>query len=347
MTRWTRSSSVVALAAVVLAGPACAQTPVAGPGEAAATIGGRTVTVAELDRKWQELDAASYMKSAQERYDIRRRVIDVMIGEHLLGEEAKARGMTTEELLAAEVPGRVQPVSEADLETAYNQMRSQLNGAPLDEVRLPLTQFLMQQRRTQAREAFVAELRAKAAGIEVLLAPPRYTVASAAHDPVRGPASAPVEIVEFSDFQCPFCARVVPTLARLRDTFGDQIKIVFRDFPLTSIHPEAFQAAEAADCAREQDRFWEYHDRLFANQRALATADLKRHAAELGLDPATFDACLDEGRSRARVDEDLQAGQALGVSSTPAVFINGRHVAGAQPYEVFDAIIREELARKK
>ena len=347
MTRWTQTSSIVALAAVVLAGPACAQTPQAGSNEAAATIGGRTVTVAELDRKWQELDAASYMKSAQERYDIRRRVIDVMIGEHLLGEEATARGMTTEELLAAELPGRVQPVSEADLETAYDRMRSQMNGAPLDQVRLPLTQFLTQQRRDQAREAFVAELRAKAGGIEVLLDPPRYRVESAAHDPVRGPANAPVEIVEFSDFQCPFCARVVPTLARLRDTFGDQIKIVFRDFPLTSIHPEAFQAAEAAECAREQGRFWEYHDRLFDNQRALATADLKRHAGELGLDTAAFGACLDGGQTRARVDEDLQAGQALGISATPAFFINGRFVSGAQPYELFEAIIKDELARRR
>ena len=147
----------------------------------------------------------------------------------LLAEEAKKRGLTTEELVAQEVPKRIEEITEADLRTTYDQMRSQMGGRTLDEVRVALAQFLMQQRQTEARQALVTELRAKATGIEVLLEPPRYTVVSADHEPVRGPASAPVEIVEFSDFQCPYCGRVNPTLDRLRQTFGDDIKIVFRD----------------------------------------------------------------------------------------------------------------------
>ena len=351
MSRSHVALSMTALAGLLLATPACAQSPAtvktAAASDPAATIGGRTITIEEIDRKWQELDAASYMKTTQEMFDIRRRVIDVMVGDHVLGDAAKARGLTTEALLAEELPKRVGEITEADLQTTYDQMRSQMGGRTLDEVRVALAQFLMQQRQTEARQALVTELRAKATGIEVLLEPPRYTVVSADHEPVRGPASAPVEIVEFSDFQCPYCSRVNPTLDRLRQTFGDDIKIVFRDFPLTSIHPQAFQAAEAAECAREQGKFWEFHDRLFANQRALALDDLKRHAGDLGLDMAAFGACVEGGQAKARVDADLEAGQALGISSTPAIFINGRHVAGAQPYEVFEAIIKDELARRK
>ncbi len=351
MIRLNVTLSMAVLAAAFAAAPACAQSPAATrtavPTDVAAKIGDRTITVEEIDRKWKELDAASYMKSTQETFDFRRRVIDVMVGDYLLSEEAKTRGLTTDELVAQEVPKRVKDITEADLQTTYDQMRSQMGGRTLDEVRAPLSQYLMQQRQTQARQDLVAELRAKAPGIEVLLDPPRYVVESAADDPVRGPASAPVEIVEFSDFQCPYCGRVNPTLDRLRKAFGDDIKIIFRDFPLTSIHPQAYLAAEAGECAREQGKFWEFHDRLFANQRALSLDDLKGHAEALGLDMTAFGACVEGGQAKARVEADLEAGQALGISATPAVFINGRLVSGAQPYEVFEAIIKDELARRK
>jgi len=342
---------MTALAGLLLATPACAQSPAtvktAAASDPAATIGGRTITIEEIDRKWQELDAASYMKTTQEMFDIRRRVIDVMVGDHVLGDAAKARGLTTEALLAEELPKRVGEITEADLQTTYDQMRSQMGGRTLDEVRVALAQFLMQQRQTEARQALVTELRAKATGIEVLLEPPRYTIVSADHEPVRGPASAPVEIVEFSDFQCPYCSRVNPTLDRLRQTFGDDIKIVFRDFPLTSIHPQAFKAAEAGQCAREQGKFWEYHDRMFANQQALQPEFLKKYAADAGLAAAAFNTCLDSARHAERVKSQIGEGTGLGVSSTPSVFINGRMLSGAQSYEAFASIIDDELARAR
>jgi len=351
MNRLNVTLSMAVLTATFAAAPACAQSPAATrtavPSDVAAKLGDRTVTVEDIDRRWRELDAASYMKSTQEMFDIRRRVVDVMVGDYLLGEEAKARGLTTEELVAEEVPKRVKAITESDLQTAYDQMRSQMGGRTLDEVRAPLTQYLAQQRQTQARQAFVDELRAKATGIEVLLDPPRYSVSALPEDPVRGPADAPVEIIEFSDFQCPYCGRVTPTLDRLRETFGDRIKIVFRDFPLTSIHPQAYLAAEAGECARQQGKFWEFHDRVFANQRALALDDLKGHAQALDLDVEAFGSCVEGGKAKAHVEADLEAGQALGISATPAVFINGRLVSGAQPYEVFESIVEDELARRK
>ena len=353
MTQWLRSVSLAFALAILAAGPACVRAQSASPpgpvsaSGVVARLGDRTITVADLDAKWRELDAASYMRSTQEQYDLRSRVLDLMVGDYLIEQEAKKRGVTADQLLASELPKRVTEVSEADLQTAYMQMRGQMNGASLDQVRPALKAYLERQRQTGAREAFVAELRAKASGIDVSLDPPRYPVPPSTEQPVRGPADAPVEIVEFSDFQCPFCGRATPTLNQIRKTFGDQVKIVFRDFPLTAIHPQAYQAAEAGECARQQGKFWEYHDALFANQRALSEDDLKRHAAEIGLDAAKFAACLDGGQAKAHVDADLKEGEALGVSSTPSFFINGRFVAGALPYATFEQIIKDELARKK
>ena len=143
-------------------------------------------------------------------------------------------------------------------------------------------------------------------------------MAVAADDAALGAANAPVTIVEFSDFQCPFCQRVVPTLKQLRETYGDKVRIVWKDFPLTAIHPEAFKAAEAGNCAREQGKFWEYHDRLFANQQALQPDALKKHAVAAGLDAAKFNACLDTAKYSDRVQEQMGVGTRLGVNSTPA-----------------------------
>ena len=134
------------------------------------------------------------------------------------------------------------------------------------------------------------------------------TVPVAASDPTLGPASAPVTLVEFSDFQCPFCQRVAPTLKQPRETYGDKLRIVWKDFPLTQIHPQAFKAGEAAHCAGEQGKYWEYHDRLFENQQALQPADLKKHAADLGLDAAKFASCLDSSKYGERVRDGVSPG---------------------------------------
>ena len=176
---------------------------------------------------------------------------------------------------------------------------------------------------------------------------PRYTVEVAPDDPVLGGANAPVTVVEFSDFQCPFCRQVMPTLKKLREAYGDRVRIVWKDFPLTSIHPQAFKAAEAAHCAREQSKFWEYHDRLFENQQALDADFLKKYAADTGLDTAKFNTCLDTAKYAERVQAQMGVGNQLGVSSTPSMFVNGRMVSGAQPFEVFTAIIDEELERAR
>jgi len=176
--------------------------------------------------------------------------------------------------------------------------------------------------------------------------PQRTEVATAGY-PTRGPATAPVTIVEFSDFECPFCGRLFPTLKAVEKNYPSQVRIVYRQYPLRRIHPMAEKAAEASLCANEQGRFWEMHDSLFGDQEHLMVDALKARAVELKLDTAAFNACLDSGKEVAAIDKDIAEGTNAGVTGTPAMFINGRMVVGARPYADIQAVIEDELARKK
>lgn len=162
--------------------------------------------------------------------------------------------------------------------------------------------------------------------------------------PAKGPDSAPVTIAEFSEFQCPFCLKVDPTIKRIEEVYKGQVRIVWKHLPL-SIHEHAMDAALAAEAARNQDKFWEYHDKLFANQDKLDIESLKRYARELGLDMARFEADRSNPESRKKVEADMAEARTLAVSSTPSFFINGRFVRGAQPFETFAKVIDEELRR--
>jgi len=163
---------------------------------------------------------------------------------------------------------------------------------------------------------------------------------------IVGLQDAPVLIVEFSDFQCSFCARfATETLGQILDAYGDQVRLVYRDFPLTSIHSHAQKAAEASQCAYEQAKYWEYHDLLFQNQQALDVDSLKAYAQQLDLDTGAFNECLDSGKYTSEVQNDLTQGQSYGVTGTPTFFINGRLLRGAQPFSAFQAMIEEELAK--
>jgi protein-disulfide isomerase len=164
--------------------------------------------------------------------------------------------------------------------------------------------------------------------------------------PTRGPATAPVTIVEFSDFECPYCGGLFPTLKQVEKNYPQQVRIVYRQFPLTNIHPHAQKAAEASLCANEQNKFWEFHDSMFSNQSELSVADLKQRAVDLKLDPAKFNQCLDSGRMGTAIQADIQEGAKNGVTGTPALFINGRLLSGNQPYSEIKDVIEDELQRK-
>ena len=308
-----------------------------------ARIGDIDVTFGELETAWRQNDAASRLRMLQDLYETRRRALDILVGDRLIDREAQARGMTRNELLIAELPSRTLEVTEEEIQLIWERNRDRFPDQTLESLRPEIVAAIEQQRPMQALHAYTNELREAAGDIEVLLAAPRQTIDILPDDPVRGPAVAPIEIVEFSDFDCPFCQRATETVDRLLEDFAGQIRFVYKDYPLPT-HPNAFKAAEAGNCAHEQDRFWELHDTMFANQGALSVDELHTHAETIGLDTEAFAECLDSGRHVASVERDMAIGNGYGVASTPTLFVNGRSVIGAAPYETFAEIIREELA---
>jgi protein-disulfide isomerase len=165
------------------------------------------------------------------------------------------------------------------------------------------------------------------------------------NSPSQGPEDAPITIVEFSDYQCPFCVRWYNEVyGRLLKTYAGKIRFVYRDFPLSSIHPEAQPAAEAARCAGEQDAYWQFHDALFGDEFGLGKSAYSQYASAIGLDVESFNQCVNERRYQDEVEADARYASSIGVSSTPTFFVNGLAIVGAQPYEVFQQVIDKELA---
>lgn len=333
---------VATFSAILMVAPVRAQAP----REVVGRVGDVTVTMADLDEAWRRNDAASRIRMLQDLYDTRRRALDIVIGDILIEREAVAKGTSRDELLAQELPERTLPVTEEEIALLYRQNEEAFGARTLEQMTPEIRMFLEQQRPTQALHAYMNELRAVAGDVRVELDPPRTPVSVNSQDPAFGPAAATIEIIEFSDFQCPFCQRLTATLEQLKSAYGDDVRLVFKDYPLPN-HAQAFKAAEAGHCALEQDKFWELHDAMFENQDALEVEDLKRHAGMLGMDQTAFDACLDSGRHAARVNANLREGQEVGVSSTPTVFVNGRAVLGAAPYALFEQVIEEELERSR
>jgi protein-disulfide isomerase len=331
---------------VVVSSIACSSATAQQP-ENAARVGSRTITTKELDDRWRADDPASQSDATQKLYDGRRAALDAIIADMLLTEAAKKKNITAEAYETEEVTKRVKPVTDAEVVSFFQANVNQMQGRPLEVMAPAINRYLTEQRRAEARQALITELRKAGPEVRVLIDAPRRDVDVENTDPSLGRASAPVTLIEFSDFQCPFCQRVAPTLKKVRETYGDKVRIVWKDFPLTQIHPQAFKAGEAAHCAGDQGKYWEYHDRLFANQGQLQPEELKQHATALGLDAAAFNACLDSSKYGERVRDGVAQGTRLGVNSTPTIYINGRMLSGAQPYETFVSVIDEELSRSK
>jgi protein-disulfide isomerase len=312
------------------------------PETVVATIDGTPITLAEVDQLALRRRSADYggLTLLQAMYEARKSVLEEMIATRLIDAEAGRLGIDGAALAEKEIVAKIQEPTEADISAWYAANKDRVEGATLDQVRKPIRQLLVRERGVAAQERYVNILRAKTR-VTITLDPLRETVADAGR-PSRGPSGAPIQIVEFSDFQCPFCRQTVTTIDLVMKEYGDNVRLVYRHFPLPS-HPDAWQAAEAAMCAADQDKFWQYHDRLFANQDRLAPDGLKQHAAEVGLDVAAFMVCLEGRKHQSAVQADLEAGQALGISGTPAFYINGRPLGGAQPFAAFKAIIDEEL----
>lgn len=316
------------------------------PNEVVATVGGASITIGEVDEQAMQAPASNFgsVRLVQALYLARRAALDEIVADRLFDQEAKARGIDRAALVEQEIAGKAPTPTEDDITFWYQAHPERVQGATLQQVRDPIKRMLIDERMAAARTALLDTLKAKTP-VSTRLEPPREKVASAGR-PAKGPKEAPIEIVEFSDFQCPFCQRANPTVDQVLKTYGDKIRFVYRHYPLGN-HPNARPAAEAADCAHQQERFWEYHDVLFAAPARLGNDDLKAHAATVGLDTTKFAACVDGRQTKNIVDEDMKAAEAVGVSGTPAFFINGRPLEGAQPFAAFKRIIDEELAAMK
>lgn len=312
--------------------------------------GGGAGVVAKIGAKeitWEELDnkaASRLVRLRVQAYEMRKQALDEMIDSELMEAEATKRGITLEELTKAEVTDKlVEPTDEAAKE--YFDKNPPRGQVDFERIKPRVKAFMQRNQETELTAAFVATLRASA-GVEVYLDPLRFDVDRGDGNPVYGDwDNAPIQIVEFSEFQCPYCSRVNPTMDQVKETYGDKVAITFRDFPLP-MHKEAGKASEAGHCATDQGKFWEMHDLMFANQRALQVDKLKGYAVEIGLDAAVFDECLDSGKYADRVEANKAAGEKVGVSGTPAFFINGQFLNGARPFESFQEIIDGELKAK-
>ncbi|HEX6199552.1 MAG TPA: thioredoxin domain-containing protein [Thermoanaerobaculia bacterium] len=319
------------------------------PEDVLATVGGEEVTRAEVEESAaQALEGVENRRlqcqteADQQRHQILENEARKMVRERLLAAEAEERSLTQEELLQAEVQSRVGEVSPEEVDAFYQQNQGQIR-APKEQVAGQIAEYLRQSRASEAYETFMQGLEEEA-DVSYDLGPYRVEIATEG-EPAAGPEDAPVTIVEFSDFECPYCSRVVPTLKRVKEEYGDQVRLVFKQYPLPS-HPHAQKAGEASLCAHDQGKFWELHDAMFEDQQNLGPEALVAKAEGLGLDVGTFRECLQSGRYADAVEEDLREGARAGVSGTPAMFVNGRLVSGAVPYEQISQVIDEELERR-
>ena len=287
-----------------------------------ATVNGRQITSGDVEDSLRPLVFA-----VQERvYSLRLLDVEMKINDVLLEAEAQKRGVTARAVLDQEVNSRVPVVTEAQAQAFYDQNKERINGE-FGQVKYQIIDYLQEEEKEKLNAALAERLR-KGASVRVFLiepVPPTYDIAID-DQPTKGNPKAAVTVVEFTDFECPACAQAHPVLRKLMDEFGDRVLLVVRDFPLSQ-HQRAPKAAEAAEAAREQGKYWEYADVLFRNQSALDVDRLKQYATALGLDRAKFDAALDSGKFADKVQRDLRDGQRIGVNSTPTLFVNGRRVS--------------------
>jgi protein-disulfide isomerase len=249
--------------------------------------------------------------------------------------------MEIEAFLQQEIESKTVPPTDAEIEAFYNSKRDQM-PQPLEQMKGQLTDYLLNEKRRSAFMTYLESLK-KAGKVENHLPPYRVTI-DGGKSYRKGPANAPIEIIEFSDFQCPYCTRGIEVVEEVLAHYGDKVSVVFRHFPL-SFHEDAHLAAQGSECAGDQGKFWDYHDLLFQNQRALKRPQLSTYAGQLGLDAAKFDKCLDDGTHAAKVDGDMEAGAMVGMNGTPGFYINGIPLTGAVPFDNFKQVIDAELAK--
>jgi protein-disulfide isomerase len=314
------------------------------PGAQVAVIDGQPVTYAELEKDIGPKVQQAEVEYLTKVYDLRKGALEDLISKRLIEGEAKKVNKTLDQWFQEDFVKSLPEPTEAEIKAFYDENKERMPPEPYEQVKPKLAEFVKRQG-GQKRMAEKIDALKKAHGVKLSLAAPELPrIAVEATGPSRGKADAKITIVTFSDFQCPFCSRVVPTLDKVMKEYEGKVRVVFRHYPL-NFHPMAPKAAEAGACAADQGKFWEMHDKMFSDQAKLTVPDLKASAMSIGLDQAKFDACLDGGGKKALVDADQKAGEAAGVNGTPAFFVNGVFINGAVPFEQFKEAIDRELTK--
>ena len=297
-----------------------------------AEVGGHKITLAELE----QLEAGKLLQARYKYYLAQRDALDRLIDDQLLQLQARRENVSVDELLKRHVESQVKEPTEEQLRFVYDTVAT---DQPFEAVRAKLAETAHELRLKKARTAYLESLRSEY-GVVVELSQPSAEVAME-NALRRGPGNAPVQVVEFADYQCPYCQKINPDLSKLGEDFGPKVAVVFKDFPLPA-HPAAEKAAEAARCAGAQGKFWEFHDALFQNKK-FELAELKEQARALQLDTQSFDKCLDTGEQASAVQKDVSEGQRLGLTGTPSFFINGHFLSGAVGYRKLRDAVEQEL----
>ena len=306
-----------------------------GAEEVAATVGTTAITRTELEKSIKP----KLIEIETERYEAMKDGLDELVAAELFKQEAAARKISPEQLEAQEITAKVVPATDPEIQQVYDANKQQLQGQTLDAVKPRIVEFLKEQKAAARKSQFIDELKGKYKTVVNLKAP--VVEVGTGGRPEKGPKDAPITLIVFSDYECPYCRRAEPTVEQVLKTYEGKIRYVFRDYPLP-FHSKARPAAVAANCAIPQGKYWEFNQKLFT---ADITPDgIKKIAGELGVDQKKFDECVAKNDQKS-IDKDVEEGAAVGVNGTPAFFINGRMLSGAQPFEAFKDIIDQELAQ--
>ncbi|HXZ78758.1 MAG TPA: thioredoxin domain-containing protein [Terriglobales bacterium] len=304
--------------------------------EVVSEVNGVKITRGELEQK----EANRLLQVRYQTYLAESQALEDLIDQHLLEMQAAKEKITVDQLLDREVNSKVKNPTEDQLQVYYEGLGTK---EPYESMKDKILDHIRQMRLAKAKTAYLQTLRTQAS-IVTTLAPPKADFALG-DAPRQGPESAPVTLVEFADFECPYCAKVYPQLKKLREEFGDKVSIAFKNYPLP-MHAHAEKAAEAARCAGDQGKYWEYHDLLFT-EKQLELPQLKKYATELGLDAKSFDKCLDSGQHAAEIQKEVAEGRQLGINATPSFFINGHFFTGAADYNTLRSMVAQQLANAK
>jgi len=298
-----------------------------------AEVGGVQVTMAELEKE----ESAKLLAAHYTYYQAETKALEDLVDKRLIEQKAKSEHLTVDQLMDRDIKSKVTDPTEDQMKVYYEGLETE---QPYEQVRQKILDKIRELRTNKIKADYVRELRAHTT-VYIALAPPCAEVETAG-SMTLGSNSAQVTLVEFADYECPYCQKVAADLKKIKDDFGDKVSLTYKDFPLP-MHSRAEKAAEAARCANKQNRFWEFHDEIF-HSKELDLDQLKAQARALNLDVAQFDKCLDTGETASAVDKDRKEGTRLGITGTPAFFVNGHYLSGALDYAALRKVVEQQMS---